>query len=68
MVEKAGGNNVAETSSSYHSFEEDWNILYFLRLLFYILVILKIIELVFSKRKKMDIKERVYRKYVFSYA
>lgn len=55
-------------NSSANSFENDWNLLYFLRVLFYILVIMKILELVFIKRKKMDIKERVYRKYVFSYA
>jgi hypothetical protein len=55
-------------NSSPNSFENDWNFLYFLRILFYILVVMKILELVFIKRKKMDIKERVYRKYVFSYA
>ncbi len=55
-------------NASANSFENDWNFLYFLRILFYILVLMKILELVFIKRKKMDIKERVYRKYVFSYA
>jgi hypothetical protein len=39
-----------------------------MRLLFYILVALKLLEFVFSKKRKMDIKERVYRKYVFSHA
>ena len=43
-------------NSSPNSFENDWNFLYFLRILFYILVVMKILELVFIKRKKMDIK------------
>ena len=68
IVDKVQSENSEGQNLYHHSFEDDWNFLYFIRLLFYVVVVLKLIELVFSKRRKPDIKDRVYRKYVFSHA
>lgn len=38
-----------------------------LRIIFYILVIAKLFELSFLRRKKHNLKERVYRKFLFAH-
>jgi hypothetical protein len=38
-----------------------------LRFLFYVLVVMKLIELSFLRRKKHSLKERVYRKFLFAH-
>lgn len=37
------------------------------RIVFYILVILKIIELSFFRKKKLSLKERISRKFLFAH-
>lgn len=38
-----------------------------LRVLFYALVLLRVFMFAMNPRKKINIKERIYRKYVFSF-
>jgi len=39
----------------------------FLRIIFYIIVALKIIEISFLRRKKLSLKERIYKKFIFAH-
>ena len=48
-----------------HSMSFDF--LYLLRIIFYLLVALKLIELSFLRRKKPSLKERVYRKFLLAH-
>lgn len=38
-----------------------------LRVIFYIIVIIKLVELSFIRRKKQGLKERIYRKFIFAH-
>lgn len=49
-----------ESSSSY-------DIHLILRLLFYLIFAIKIIDISFNRKKKFSLKERIYRKLIFSY-
>lgn len=44
-----------------------FDLMHVLRLLFYILVAAKLFELSFLRRKKHNLKERVYRKFLFAH-
>jgi hypothetical protein len=44
-----------------------FDVLHVIRILFYLLVVIKLIELSFLRRKKHSLKERVYRKFVFAH-
>jgi hypothetical protein len=43
-----------------------YDYLFLLRLLFYGLVIVKLVELSFFRRKRFSLKERIYRKFLFA--
>jgi len=38
-----------------------------LRIIFYLIVLLKIIELSFLRKKKYSLKERIYRKFIYTH-
>lgn len=44
-----------------------FDLMHVLRLLFYVLVAAKLFELSFLRRKKHNLKERVYRKFLFAH-
>jgi hypothetical protein len=47
--------------------EFSFDLMYLLRLVFYVIVFVKLIEISFLRRKKHSLKERVYRKFVFAH-
>lgn len=47
--------------------ESSFDVMYMLRLVFYVIVFVKLIEISFLRRKKHSLKERVYRKFVFAH-
>ena len=53
-----------ETASSSDSF---FDLITIFKMLFYLIFIVKIIELSFLRRKKYSLKERIYRKFLFAH-
>jgi hypothetical protein len=44
-----------------------WDFLSLLRVVFYIIITLKLIELSFLRRKKATLKERIHKKFLFTH-
>lgn len=55
--------STVESSHEASSFD----IMALLRIVFYLIVLLKIIELSFLRKKKHSLKERIYRKFIYTH-
>lgn len=45
----------------------DFAILHYLRIIFYVFIAIKLIEIVFMRRRKLKISERIQRKFMFAH-
>lgn len=45
----------------------DFALLHYLRIVFYVFIVIKLIEIVFMRRRKLKISERIQRKFLFAH-
>lgn len=45
----------------------DFALLHYLRIVFYVFIAIKLIEIVFMRRRKLKISERIQRKFLFAH-
>jgi hypothetical protein len=57
------GQNLGPIGSASSNFD----LLFIVRLVFYIMVILKLVEVVYFRKRKMNLRERIYRKFLFAH-